>query len=118
MIVEWMLEPHPPVVENHQQKRMSMGASPSGKENHLDALLSAESAHLPLALTLSHCCSHLAWTQVTFVKLFTIEVDGDIRCARIEELLKHGPSAPASITARHVQALRADLRAETVSHAD
>ena len=54
-------------------------------------------------------------TQATFVKLFAdIEVDGDIRCARVEELLEHGPPAPAS---RHVQALRADLRAETLSHA-
>ena len=57
-------------------------------------------------------------TQATFAKLFAdIGVDGDIRYARVEELLKHGPPAPASITARHVQALRADLRAETLSHA-
>ena len=33
------------------------------------------------------------------------------------ELLRHGPPAPTSITARHVQALRANLRAETLSHA-
>ena len=57
-------------------------------------------------------------TQATFAKLFAdIGVDGDIRYARVEELLRHGPPAPASITARHVQALRADLRAETLSHA-
>ena len=56
--------------------------------------------------------------QATFAKLFAdIGVDGDIRYARIDELLKHGPPAPASITARHVQALRTDLRAETLSHA-
>ena len=56
-------------------------------------------------------------TQATFAKLFAdIGVDGDIRYARVEELLRHGPPAPASIT-RHVQALRADLRAETLSHA-
>ena len=57
-------------------------------------------------------------TQATFAKLFAdIGVDGDIRYARVEELLRHGPPAPASITARHVQALRADLRAKTLSHA-
>ena len=57
-------------------------------------------------------------TQATFAKLFAdIEVDGDIRYARVDELLKHGPPAPASITARHVQALRTDLQAETLSHA-
>ena len=57
-------------------------------------------------------------TQATFAKLFAdIGVDGDIRYARVDELLKHGPPAPASITARHVQALRTDLRAETLSHA-
>ena len=57
-------------------------------------------------------------TQATFAKLFAdIGVDGDIRYTRVEELLRHGPPAPASITARHVQALRADLRAETLSHA-
>ena len=57
-------------------------------------------------------------TQATFAKLFAdIGVDGDIRYARIDELLRHGPPAPASITARHVQALRTDLRAETLSHA-
>ena len=57
-------------------------------------------------------------TQASFAKLFAdIGVDGDIRYARVEELLRHGPPAPASITARHVQALRADLRAETLSHA-
>ena len=51
-------------------------------------------------------------TQATFAKLFAdIGVDGDIRYARVEELLRHGPPAPASITARHV------LRAETLSHA-
>ena len=57
-------------------------------------------------------------TQATFAKLFAdIGVDDDIRYARIEELLRHGPPAPASITARHVQALWTDLRAETLSHA-
>ena len=57
-------------------------------------------------------------TQATFAKLFAdIGVDGDIRYARVDELLKHGPPAPASITARHAQALRTDLRAETLSHA-
>ena len=57
-------------------------------------------------------------TQATFAKLFAdIGIDGDVRYARIEDLLRHGPPAPASITARHVQALRADLRAETLSHA-
>ena len=57
-------------------------------------------------------------TQATFAKLFAdIGIDGDIRYARIEDLLKHGPPAPVSITARHVQALRADLRTETLSHA-
>ena len=44
--------------------------------------------------------------QATFSKLFTdIGVDGDIHYARIDELFKHGPPAPASITARHVQTL-------------
>ena len=57
-------------------------------------------------------------TQATFAKLFAdIGIDGDVRYARVEDLLRHGPPAPASITARHVQALRADLRAETLSHA-
>ena len=43
-------------------------------------------------------------TQATFAKLFAdIGVDGDIRCARVEDLLKHGPPAPTSI--------------ETLSHA-
>ena len=49
-------------------------------------------------------------TQATFAKLFAdIGVDGDIRCARVEELLRHGLLAPTSIPARHVQALRAGL---------
>ena len=49
-------------------------------------------------------------TQATFAKLFAdIGVDGDIRYARIEEVLRHGPPAPASITARHVQARRIDV---------
>ena len=57
-------------------------------------------------------------TQATFAKLFAdIGIDGDVRYARVDDLLRHGPPAPASITARHVQALRADLRAETLSHA-
>ena len=50
-------------------------------------------------------------------RLDTQATDGDIRYARVADLLRHGPPAPASITARHVQALRADLRAETLSHA-
>ena len=54
----------------------------------------------------------------TFAKLFAdIGIDGDVRYARVEDLLRHGLPAPASITARHVQALRADLRADTLSHA-
>ena len=57
-------------------------------------------------------------TQATFAKLFAdIGIDGDVRYARVEDLLRHEPPAPTSITARHVQALRADLRAETLSHA-
>ena len=57
-------------------------------------------------------------TQATFAKLFAdIGVDGDIRYAQVDELLKYGRPAPASITTRHVQALRTDLRAETLSHA-
>ena len=35
--------------------------------------------------------------------------------AQIGELLKNGP--PSAVNSRHVQALRADLRAETLSHA-
>ena len=57
-------------------------------------------------------------TQATFAKLFAdIGIDGDVRYARVEDLLRYGPPAPPSITAPHVQALRTDLRAETLSHA-
>ena len=56
--------------------------------------------------------------QATFAKLFAdIGRDGDVRYVQLEELLKQGLSPPSAVNFRHVQALRADLRAETLSHA-
>ena len=40
-----------------------------------------------------------------------------MRYAQIDELLKNGLPPPSAVTSRHVQALRADLRPETLSHA-
>ena len=43
-------------------------------------------------------------------KLFAdIGIDGDICYARVEELLKHGPPASTSMTARHLQAVSGGL---------
>ena len=57
-------------------------------------------------------------TQATFAKLFAdIGREGDVRYAQLDELLKNGLPPPSAVTSRHVQALRADLRAETLSHA-
>ena len=56
--------------------------------------------------------------QTTFVKLFAdIGTTNDIRAADLPALLAHGPPPPAKVTAQHIQALRKDLRAETLSHA-
>ena len=58
--------------------------------------------------------------QVTFAKLFAdISVKGDVRYvqAQADALLKDGPPPPTAVTSRHVQAQRADLRAETLFHA-
>ena len=55
--------------------------------------------------------------QATFAKLFAdVGVEGDVRYAQVDALLEDGPPAPTAITSTHVQALRADLRAETLSH--
>ena len=57
-------------------------------------------------------------TQVTFAKLFAdIDVEGDVRYDQLDALLEDGPPPPTAVTSRHVQALRADLRAETMFHA-
>ena len=57
-------------------------------------------------------------TQATFAKLFAdIGVEGDVRYAQLDSLLEDGPPPPTAVTSRHVQALRADLRAETMSRA-
>ena len=56
--------------------------------------------------------------QATFAKLFAdIGRDGDVRYVQLEELIKHGLPPPSAVNSRHVQALRADLRAETLFHA-
>ena len=56
--------------------------------------------------------------QATFAKLFAdIGREDDVRYAQIDELLKNGLPPPSAVNSRHVQALRADLRAETLSHA-
>ena len=44
-------------------------------------------------------------------------MEGDIRYAQLARLLENGAPVPTAVTAQHVQALRADLRAETMSHA-
>ena len=65
-------------------------------------------------------CPPHAWldTQATFAKLFAdIGVEGDARYAQVDALLENGPPPPTAITSRHVQALRADMRAEMLSHA-
>ena len=54
-------------------------------------------------------------TQATFAKLFADIVTATSAALGLKNS-SNGPPAPASITARHVQALRADLRAETLSH--
>ena len=63
--------------------------------------------------------SHLAWTRKLPLPS-SLLISGLMVTSATLELKNssgHGPPAPASITARHVQALRADLRAETLSHA-
>ena len=56
--------------------------------------------------------------QATFAKLFAdIGREGDIRYAKLDDLLKGGLPPASAVNSRHVQALRADLRAETLSHA-
>ena len=52
MIVKRMLMGPCPVVENHQDDADVDGAPPSGGKPSIDALLSAESARLPLAIAL------------------------------------------------------------------
>ena len=57
-------------------------------------------------------------SQAMFAKLIAdIGVEGDIRYAQLTRLLENGAPVPTAVTAQHVQALRADLRAETMSHA-
>ena len=56
--------------------------------------------------------------QATFAKLFAdIGREGDVRYAQLDALLKDGLPPPTAANSRHVQALRADLRAKTLSHA-
>ena len=56
--------------------------------------------------------------QATFAKLFAdIGREGDVRYAQLDALLKNGLPPPSVANSRHVQALGADLRAETLSHA-
>ena len=56
--------------------------------------------------------------QATFAKLFAdIGREGDVRYAKLDDLLKGGLPPPSAVNSRHVQALRADLRTETLSHA-
>ena len=69
-------------------------------------------------MALAPCCSRHGLTrQTTFAKLFAdIGTQEDVRQADLATLLAAGPP-PARVTAQHVQALRRDLRAETLSHA-
>ena len=54
----------------------------------------------------------------SFAKLFAdIGTQEDVRRADLATLLATGAPSPTQVTARHVQALRFDLRAETLSHA-
>ena len=56
--------------------------------------------------------------QTSFAKLFAdIGTQEDVRRADLATLLAPGAPSPTQVTARHVQALRFDLRAETLSHA-
>ena len=56
--------------------------------------------------------------QTRFAKLFAdLDTDEDVRRADLATLLAPGAPSPTQVTARHVQALRFDLRAETLSHA-
>ena len=56
--------------------------------------------------------------QTCFAKLFAdIGTQEDVRRADLAALLAAGPPPPAQVTAKHVQALRFDLKAETLSHA-
>ena len=49
--------------------------------------------------------------QATFAKLFAdIGREGDVRYAKLDDLLKGGLPPPSAVNFRHVQALRADLR--------
>ena len=55
--------------------------------------------------------------QTSFAKLpADLGTEEDVRRADLATLLAPGPPSPTQVTARHVQALRFDLRAETVSH--
>ena len=56
--------------------------------------------------------------QTSFAKLFAdIGRQEDVRRADLATLLASSAPSPTQVTARHVQALRFDLRAETLSHA-
>ena len=56
--------------------------------------------------------------QTSFAKLFAdLGTEEDVRRTDLATLLAPGPPSPTQVTARHVQALRFDLRAETLSHA-
>ena len=55
--------------------------------------------------------------QTSFAKLFAdIGTQEDVRRADLATLLAPGAPSPTQVTARHVQSLRFDLRAETLSH--
>ena len=56
-------------------------------------------------------------TQAIFAKLFADISIEDVRYAKIDALLEDGPPPPTAVTSWHVQALQADLRAETLFHA-
>ena len=56
--------------------------------------------------------------QTTFAKLFAdIGSTDDVRSPDPSALLASRPPPPAQVTAQHIQALRKDLHADTLSHA-
>ena len=70
-----------------------------------DALLQNSSPERPLVY------------QPLIPQLLTASYHCDVRYAKLDDLLKGGLPPPSAVNSRHVQALHADLRAETLSHA-
>ena len=66
-------------------------------------------------VALDPCCSPHDWMLKQ--PLPSSSLTSVAQMMDLPALLAHGPPPPAKVTAQHIQALRQDLRAETLSHA-